>query len=131
MKVRFAAHLFTVLTSIIIVFQIALVLGAPWGHLTWGGRFPGQLPMSMRGVAIFSAVLLMAFAVIVETRAGVWLLNWQRLSQKLIWVVVAYCTLGVVANAITPSPWERIIWLPVVVVLLVCSLVVAMHQESV
>jgi hypothetical protein len=127
MAIELAAHVFTFLVIIVVAFQIALAAGVPWGHLTWGGRFPGQLPKRMRGVAIFSAVLLAVFAVVVEMRAGVLFPEWQRLSQILIWVVVAYCALGTVANAITPSRWERIIWLPVVLGCLVCSFVVAVN----
>jgi hypothetical protein len=123
---EFAAHSFTALIGIVVAFQIALIAGAPWGHLTWGGKFSGRLPNRMRGVAIVSAVLLVAFAVIVEARAGVILPQWQGLSKILIWVVVAYCALGVVMNGVTPSKWERILWLPVVLVSLVCSLIVAL-----
>jgi hypothetical protein len=46
--------------------------------------------------------------------------------ETLVWVVVTYRALGVIANALTPSPWERIIWLPITLLLLGCSLVVAM-----
>jgi hypothetical protein len=127
MVTEVAAHLFTALVSVVIAFQLALAAGASWGHLTWGGKFSGQLPKRMRGVAVFSALLLVAFAVIVETQAGVILPQWQGLSQILIWVVVAYCALGTVMNAITPSKWERLIWLPVVLVTLVCSLIVALR----
>ncbi len=125
MVIAFAAHLFTILVMIVIAFQIALAMGAPWGHLTWGGRFPGQLPSRMRRIAIFSAVLLAVFALVVEARAGVLFPEWRGLSNILIWVVVGYCALGAVMNAITPSKWERIVWLPVVLGMLVCSLVVA------
>jgi hypothetical protein len=34
--------------------------------------------------------------------------------------------LGVVMNTLTPSRWERIIWLPQVVVLFSCALLVAL-----
>jgi hypothetical protein len=126
MTTEIAAHIFTILVAIVITFQIALAAGVPWGHLTWGGRFPGQLPKPMRGVAIFSAVLLALFALVVEVRAGVLFPEWQTLSQILVWVVVGYCALAVVLHVITPSRWERVIWLPVVLGCLVCSFVVAM-----
>ncbi len=126
MTIEFAAHIFTFLVVIVVAFQMALAAGLPWGHLTWGGRFPGQLPGRMRGAAIFSAVLLVVFAVIVQARAGVILPQWQGLSKVLIWFVVAYCALGVVMNGVTPSKWERIVWLPVVLAMLVCSFIVAM-----
>lgn len=79
----------------------------------------------MRAVAIFSGVLLTGFALIVETRAGLLFPQFYEPSKILIWVVVAYCALGAAMNAITPSKWERIVWLPVVLGMLVCSLIVA------
>ena len=127
MKTRFAAHLFTLLAAIVIAFQIALAMGMPWGHLTWGGKYPGQLPEAMRAVAIFSVALLTVFALIIETRTGVLFPVWKSKSRVLVCLVVAYCALGVVMNAITPSFWERMIWLPVVLAMLVCSFVVAVE----
>jgi hypothetical protein len=44
----------------------------------------------------------------------------------LIWVPVAVSALAVVLNAISRSAGERRIWVPVAVVLLVSSLVVAL-----
>ncbi len=123
--VAVAAGLFLALTAIVAVFQLALAAGTPWGHLAWGGRFPGRLPASMRAVAVVSAALLLSFAAIVCARAGVAFPEWQPLSERLVWAVVAYCALGVLANAATPSRWERIIWLPVVTLMLVCALLVA------
>ncbi len=40
-------------------------------------------------------------------------------------MVVAYTLVGVVLNAVTPSPRERLLWLPVACLLAVCALVVA------
>ena len=94
--------------------------------MTWGGKYPGRLPVRLRFISALSAVLLAVFTMVVEIRAGVVAAHWQALSRSLIWVVVAYCALGTVANAITPSKWERILWLPVVLVLLVTSLRVAL-----
>ena len=121
-----AALVFVSLALFVAAFQIALALGAPWGPLTWGGRCPGRLPAAMRGVAVGSALLLSAFAAIVAVRAGMMFPAWQPISRVLIWVVVGYCALGVIANAATPSRWERRIWLPVVLVMLASSLLVAM-----
>lgn len=120
-----AALLFAGLAAVVASFQAALALGAPWGKLTWGGKHPGRLPASMRAAAVFSMGLLLVFALIVAVRAGVLWPGWQGASNYLVWGVVGYCGLGVVANAITPSRWERILWLPVVVAMLACSLIVA------
>jgi hypothetical protein len=120
-----AAAIFIALSIFAAAFQVALVAGMPWGALTWGGRFRGRLPDRMRAVAAVSAVLLLAFALVVAIRAGMFQPDWQPLSRTLVWGVVAYTALGVVANAITPSRWERIVWLPIVLMMLVCSILVA------
>ena len=117
-----AAHLFSVCAFGVIAFQLALVAGAPWGALTQGGASPGVLPAPARSLAAVSALLLLGMVVIVRARAE--LLAAPRLG-RLVWLVVAYSVLGVVANAATPSAAERCLWLPVVSVMLVTSLRVA------
>lgn len=124
-KSSVAAYVFNALVTVVILFQIALALGAPWGELTWGGRFQGALPASMRVACVFSALLMLAFGMVVSVRAGLLLSKWRATSRKLVWVVALYCALGVIANGITPSYWERMIWLPVVVILLACCVIVA------
>jgi hypothetical protein len=120
-----AARVYAFFILAVILFEMALAAGMPWGNIAWGGAYKGQLPLEMRFASVFSAVLLFAMLLIVWTRAGLILHKWSSLSRKLIWVVVIYSLLGVVANAITPSVWERTIWLPVAIVLLVCSAAVA------
>jgi hypothetical protein len=125
MNSALAARLFAFLTLAVVLFQCALVAGMPWGEFAWGGTYPGQLPVEMRVASALSALLLLVLGTVVMTRAGIFLPRWHLLSRKLIWVVVAYCAVGVVANAITPSAWERIVWLPVTIALLATSMVVA------
>jgi hypothetical protein len=79
----------------------------------------------MRGLALISAALLSLFATVVTVRAGLLLPEGQPLSRTLVWGVVGYCAIGVVANTLTPSRSERRLWLPVVIAMLGCSVVVA------
>ena len=120
-----AAYVFAVLVGAAVLFQLALAAGMPWGNLAWGGKFPGELPVYMRAASIASALLLLGFGMVVSARSGIALSHWQPISRVLVWVVVGYCALGVIANALTPSAWERIIWLPTTMLLLACSIVVA------
>jgi len=126
MYISLIAHVFTFLMVLTIIFQIALAAGMPWGELTLGGKYPGVLPKNRRWIPLASMLLLLCFAIIVETRAGNLLSDWKKISDIAVWVVVAYCGLGVLANLATPSKWERRIWLPVVTAALICSLFVAL-----
>lgn len=120
-----ATRVFLALTAVVVVFQIALALGAPWGEYTMGGAFPGVLPPRMRLVALMSALLLTAFGAIVAARAALAFPRLQRHARWLIWIVVVYSIAGVALNALTPSSGERALWLPVAIVLALCAGVVA------
>jgi hypothetical protein len=121
-----AAWTFIGLVAVVAAFQVALVAGAPWGHLTQGGRHAGPLPASGRAVAAVSIAILLGFAVVVAARAGFTLPAWQPTTRYLVWAVVAYGVLGTFANAVTPSAAERRLWLPIAVAMLVTSLAVAL-----
>lgn len=121
----FAAYLFSVLIAFVVAFQLALALGAPWGELAMGGKFPGRFPPPMRIVALVQIVLLVFVALIVLTRAGVILDEFSSLSKSVIWAVVVFSLIAAILNTITPSKKERILWAPVSLVLLICAAYVA------
>ena len=125
MRPALAAKVFLALTCVVVAFQLALVAGVPWGELTMGGAVRGQLPPRMRAIAFGSAVLLTGFGAIVAARAQLAFPRWRHASRWLIWVVAAYALVGVALNALTPSPRERALWLPVAIVLAVCAVIVA------
>jgi hypothetical protein len=120
-----AALVFALATAAVIAFQIALALGAPWGRYAMGGAYPGRFPPRLRVGALVQALLLALLAVIVLADAGLVLPELSANYPWLIWLAVAFSGLSVVLNAITRSAVERRIWLPVAVVMLVSSLVVA------
>jgi hypothetical protein len=121
-----AAFLFTLVAVGVVVFQLALALGAPWGEYAMGGRFPGTFPRAMRVSAVGQAALLAALAVYVLSAAGLALPSLARTLPWLIWAVVAFSAVSLLLNAITPSAGERRIWVPVAIVMLVTSLIVAL-----
>jgi hypothetical protein len=122
---RTAAWIYIVLSGVAIAFQLALVAGAPWGHLTMGGAYPGRLPANARAIAAGSAVLLAAFAATIAARASLAFPRWSNASRRLVWIVVAYSFIGILANAATPSAPERMLWLPIIATMAVCAILVA------
>ena len=127
---RIAGIVYAAATAIVAAFQIALALGAPWGAYAMGGAFPGQFPPEMRVAALIQAGILLGFAGIVLARAGIALRRWERVSRWMVWVVVAFAAVSLVLNLITPSAGERMLWAPVALVLLVCSLLVATGRKQ-
>ncbi len=122
---KIAAILYAVITLGVVVFQIALAAGAPWGVYAMGGAFPGKFPPTLRVTALIQAALLIGLALVVLARAELILPGWRRASRWLIWLVVASSALSLLLNLITPSAGERAIWAPTVLVLLLSSAVVA------
>ena len=120
-----AAIVFSVVTAGAVAFQIGLALGAPWGAYAMGGAVPGRFPPRLRVAAAAQAVLLTAFIAIVLSSAGLVTLPLLTDLPSLIWLVVAFSALSLVLNAISRSPGERRIWVPVALVMLGSSLVVA------
>ena len=119
-----AALVFAVTTIGVVVFQIARALGAPLGEYAMGGRFRGRFPPAMRIAALVQGAVLGALAFVVASGAGLVAgVDWTR--PVLIWSPVAVSALALLLNAITPSVGERRIWVPVTLVMLVTSFLVA------
>jgi hypothetical protein len=121
-----AATIFGILITVVVLFQLALAAGMPWGHLAMGGRYPGVFPPAMRIAALVQIGVLALLVLIVLTRAQMIFPAWYAVSEKAIWVVAAVSAISLVLNVMTPSKWERILWSPVALLMTVCSIVVAL-----
>ena len=120
-----AAYIYCVFTTVGVIFQFALALGAPWGELAMGGKFPGRFPPHMRVSAVVQMILLVFIALVVLTRAGLVLNGFFEFSKSAIWFVVALNVVSAVMNTITPSKKERMLWAPITIVMVICAFIVA------
>ena len=127
---RAAALLHAGVSLGVLVFQLALAAGAPWGAYAMGGAFPGQFPPALRIAALAQAALIAGMAIVVLSRAGLVLPGWSAVTRRLMWPVVAFAAVSLVLNLITPSAAERAIWAPVAFLLLASSAVVATETGS-
>ncbi|WP_339300051.1 hypothetical protein MKY92_07900 [Paenibacillus sp. FSL R5-0623] len=125
MIVLTSAIVFTVLIMIVILFQIALAAGLPWGEYAMGGKFPGKYPISMRFACIVQIAILAFMGIIVLSKAGLLWPRWSSFSDIAIWFIVGYLVLGTILNLITRSVWERRIWAPVTLMMLITSIIIA------
>ena len=122
---KLAAILHTAFMILVILFQIARAVGAPWGQYAMGGSFPGVYPVALRIAAVGQTIFLVFWAAIILARAGLAFARWQKLARRLIWLFVILSIVATLLNAITPSGPERAIWLPIAAGLLLCNLAVA------
>ena len=125
MLARVAAVTAAALDLLIVLFQIALIAGAPWGQLTQGGYAEGALPVAGRAIAAVSVLVVSAFALGQLGRVG-WgpLGGRRRLATGLTWAALIYSIIGIVVNLASPSALERAVWAPVCLILAVCAALV-------
>jgi hypothetical protein len=105
----------------IAAFQVALVLGAPWGAYTQGGDTEGALGTSGRVFAAVSCAILLVMAAAILARVGEGPLENApgSLVTALAWVTTIYSALAVVINLATQSASERAVFGPTAIVLFV------------
>jgi len=121
-----AASLYTVITSVVIAFHIALLFGAPWGEFALAGKFPGRLPGRARIIVAFEIAVLVVMNMFVLIHSRLVPNDLQEITNIAIWGVVAITSVSVILNIITPSKPERMLWGPVTVMQLICCSVVAL-----
>ena len=132
MNVVFAARISATLFAVVALFQIALILGAPWGSLTQGGSHSSSLPATGRVIAVVSAVLVILMVLVVLARVGEG--PFTSLSSTTLniafWITLAYTGLAVLMNLVKWSVPERLLWVPVTVALFSCLIVVSVGTRT-
>ena len=109
------------------LFQLALVLGAPMGEYTLGGSNTGRLPTKLRIVSSLSMVLNLAIGGHYLAQTGtVQPLLPADLNQITNWFLVGFTALGLLMNSISRSKKERRLWVPILILSLTCSVIVAL-----
>lgn len=112
--IQIATMSYVILVAGVIVFQVCLIAGAPWGRMTQGGRHEGALPVAGRVAAALSVILLACMGAGIASAAGT-TPNWPMWTA---YVALAVQALSTTLNWITPSPAERRLWGPVTAVML-------------
>ena len=125
MLIPASAIICAILVGAVVVFQLCLALGAPWGVASMGGKFPGKYPSKMRIVALINMVVLCFVGCSVLIKANMMLPQFKAFSNTAIYFVVGFFAIAVVLNTITSSKIERTIWAPVTTVQLITSVIVA------
>jgi hypothetical protein len=88
-------------------FQTALALGAPWGAAAWGGEHPGVLPPRLRAASAAGAVLWIGAATVAVGLGG-----GEATRRRVLRGTTAFAGLSVLLNAVSRSPTERAVWVP-------------------
>jgi hypothetical protein len=123
-----AAVAAVVLLAVIVLFQLALALGAPFGRAAWGGQHEGVLPTRLRIASALVAVVVYPILILYVLASGTLVeVGWLPIGPAGMWVLAGFFALGTVANLASRSRPERI-WGPVSLVLAVCAAIIAMEM---
>lgn len=124
---KLAAVIGSSLLVLLAAFQLALAAGAPWGRAAYGGVWKKALPMGIRiNSLVFGAVLYPMAILYLLHASGIRETTWLPGSVDVVmWVLVAFFTLGSVANFASRSKPERW-WGPFALGVAVCCAVIAL-----
>lgn len=119
------AYLFLVFLIAMSIFQIALILGKPYGEYAWGGQHR-VLPKNLRWGSVSSLFIYAFMALVTLERGGI--INAflsESFANTAMWVIFGYTALGIFMNAASRSKKERNTWTPILVVLTIVTLLIA------
>lgn len=111
---------------IVVAFQAALTLGAPFGPAAMGGKYPGRLPDAVRLVTgTASVVWFLAFLVVLARGGRALIAVPETVGRVSTWLLVGLLGLGSSMNFASSSPWERWGWGPYILVMFGLCLILA------
>ena len=96
------AILYALIIALVVLFQLCLIFGAPWGQITQGGRYEGPLPVAGRVAALLSVPILICMGASITSAAGL-VPYWAGWTA---YAAIAMQTLSTTLNWITPSQRE-------------------------
>ncbi|MDR2998182.1 MAG: hypothetical protein LBU78_08695 [Microbacterium sp.] len=95
-----------ILLTALVVLQVLVAAGQPFGRLVWGGRHR-VLPWPLRAGSLAVAVVYLGFGVLLLSRAGVLPGRSDPTVGVLTWGLFGCLALSVLANALSRSRAER------------------------
>ncbi len=109
------------------LFQMALMLGAPLGEYAFGGQHLGRLPIGYRVGSAISALVYLGIAGHYLAQIGLFnQLLPDALNSLVNWGLVGLNVVSLILNSISRSKLERKLWVPVILLLLTCSVFIAL-----
>ena len=124
--VAFAAVIGLLLLAGLIVFQLFLIAGKPWGEFAWGGQHK-VLPKKLRYSSVISIITYVIFGLFLATKAGFTdVISKHTVLNIGMWVFTIYLAFGILLNGISRSKKERALMTPVAALLAISFLIVTL-----
>ena len=118
------------LLILVILFQVLLVLGMPFGAAAWGGEHR-ILPAYLRFASAMSIILLALVVLIILAGTGMVTLAWRPFVVRIgTWISFCILVLSTLGNLASKSRIERMVMTPVSLICSACVLIVAVSDQS-
>jgi len=118
-SVKSAGNILLILFSLLIVFHVLVLLRVFPSNMVWGGR-AAVSPSNLVLFEIIALLVLILFMLIIAAKTGYFkIFKSQKALNVCIWIIFAYMLLNAIANLASPVAVERVIFLPLNLVLAV------------
>jgi hypothetical protein len=122
-----AANILLVLLALVLLFQVAVLLGYVPTELVWGGNLGSAAQRTV--MALFASGTVVLFMGIVALRAGRFLPAWAGVARVGMWCMVLLFALNVLGNLAAKDLRETLLATPVAMLLFCLALRVALGDE--
>lgn len=124
MFITILAILFTLLSLIVVTFQVLLVFKMPWGEYTMCGFHPGVLPKQYRIAALIQSFLILFNALVILNHSELLTFLSKSFTNFWMWVIMVMMGLSSIMNLITKSQKERRLWAPITLIIFISSIII-------
>jgi hypothetical protein len=114
-----------VLLFLLIIFQLLLAIGLPFGRFAYGGKYE-KLPNNLRIMSLIAVgIFIFGIIVVLEQATIITIFNNELLTIIVVWIFAVYLTLNTLMNAVSKSQWEKRIMTPISFGIAVCCYILA------
>ncbi len=123
---QIAAYIALACFAYLAIFQALLALGAPIGHLAWGGQTK-KLPIKLRIASFFSiGIAVLGSISVLVSKEWIGVAGFGRVAGIVLWILVCMFALSTLGNAVSKSKPERLTGTPVAFLLFISCLILAL-----
>jgi len=118
-SVKSAGNILLILFFLLAVFHVLVLLRVVPSNMVWGGRTAASTS-NLVLLEIVALLVVFLFMLIIVAKVGyIQLFKSRKALNVCIWIIFAYMLLNAIANLASPVAVERVIFLPLNLVLAV------------
>lgn len=112
-----AGNILLVLFTLLAVFHVLVINRIVPSNIVWGGRFI-ESTSDLFLYEVIALLVLILFILITAAKVGyIKIFKSQKAMNICVWIIFAYLLLNIVGNLASPSTLERVIFMPLSMVM--------------